>query len=46
MHGRTRNTLLGYGFDTTLIEKIDQNGHTVGKFSTLSKAALLDLKKA
>jgi hypothetical protein len=29
MHARTRNTLIGLGFDTVLIDAIARNNHTL-----------------
>lgn len=40
MHPRTRNTLLGLGFDSELIDAIAKNHHTVDALRTLSKSAL------
>ncbi len=40
MHGRTRSTLLGHGFTTDLIDKIDKNNYTVELLRAASKAKL------
>jgi hypothetical protein len=40
MHARTRNTLLGLGFDSDLIDAIARNHHTVDALRSLPKAAL------
>lgn len=42
MQARTRNTLIGLGFDTDLIELIAKNNHTVDVLRSLSTAALKD----
>jgi len=40
MNKRTYDTLLGLGFDTDIIARIDEHGHTVSALSNLSKRAL------
>lgn len=40
MHKKTKSTLLGLGFDTDLLAKIDRNGHTVDALRSLPSNAL------
>ena len=40
MHGRTRNTLIGYGLPTDLIEEIGRQRHNVGVLRSLAPAEL------
>jgi len=40
MHKKTYDSLLGLGFDTDIIARIDKHGHTLSALRNLSKRAL------
>jgi hypothetical protein len=42
MHGRTRNSLVGYGLDTDLIAKIAEHKYTVDMLRSASRPKLAD----
>ena len=43
MHGRTRNSLVGYGLDTDLIAKIAEHKYTVDMLRSASRPSLANI---